>query len=102
MTVPETISIDLSIFSLDTVKRTALRYTSHYHVEIREVTSGTVEVILTPRETVPFVSHLTRNFRDDLLDQDLRSQIAQETQLACRLILAQAFSHLPLGTEDME
>lgn len=96
-----TLEVDLRVFSLDTIKRAAYRFTDRFAMDLR--TSEHTAVC-----TLTFESRLgddridgaIREFRKELLDQDLRARIGEETQGVRNLILAHAFSGTGLIADD--
>jgi His-Xaa-Ser system protein HxsD len=91
----ETITVDGNIFSIETIKKTALRYSGHYWIDITHDAAVNRSIVtLTPKTEAPFSPFITSNFRQDLLDQDLREIVAKETHVVTNLILAQAFSNI--------
>jgi His-Xaa-Ser system protein HxsD len=96
-----TLEVDLRVFSLETIKRAAYRFTDRFATDLR-----TTE--LTAFCTLTFESRLgndgieraMQEFRKELLDQDLRARVGEETQGVRNLILAHAFSGTGLIADD--
>ncbi len=91
--MPEfSIIVDARAYRLSAVKKAAYRMADRCFVRIEEESDGRVEVSLTPKTEQILSETLEGMFRNELLDQDLRECIAEETELVRNLILAQAFS----------
>jgi His-Xaa-Ser system protein HxsD len=81
------------VFSIDAIKRAAYRLSDRVVVDIAPDATGiscTLRAAAGARN-----SNLTdaeRDFRTEVLDQDLRAQIAKETEPLRNLILSLAFS----------
>jgi His-Xaa-Ser system protein HxsD len=96
-----TLEVDLRVFSLDTIKRAAYRFTDRFAMDLRASE-------LTAVCTLSFEGHVANDvierviqeFRKELLDQDLRARVGEETQGVRNLILAHAFSGTGLIADD--
>jgi His-Xaa-Ser system protein HxsD len=88
-------TFDTSIYRLTAIQKAAYRFTGSYSVEVNRVNENVVRVKLTSRpDSSPNVeAHALPN---EVLDQELRETVAEETRTVRELLLAQAFSHLPL------
>ena len=93
----ESLSFDLAAFSLETVKRAAYRYINRFAAEIR-VEGGKVICVLAypPNTTAATASQYVADLRKEVLDQDLRQSISEETAPIRNAILALAFSKTKL------
>jgi His-Xaa-Ser system protein HxsD len=91
--MPEvSIIVDARVYRLSAVKKAAYRMADRCFVRIEAESAGRIEVRLAPKtEQIPCET-LEGMFRNELLDQDLRETIAEETERVRNLILAQAFS----------
>lgn len=95
--MPEVIIvIDPRIYRLSAVKKAAYRLGNRSFAEIDVLSDGTIRVRLTAKSDKESLETLEGDFRNELLDQDLRESIADETQGVRNLLLAQAFSALSL------
>ena len=93
MPLPEVIiSVDASVYRLSAVKKAAYRFGDRCFVHIEVLAEGYIQVRLTAKLADMPLDALEGDFRNELLDQDLRESIAEETQRVRNLILAQAFS----------
>jgi His-Xaa-Ser system protein HxsD len=81
------------VFSLDTIKRAAYKYTDNFSFEF-VVSAGQIEC--TARSFASLSSEdgavFKKRFHNEVLDQDLRRSIAEETGAIRNVILAHAFS----------
>jgi His-Xaa-Ser system protein HxsD len=91
--MPETIVyVDASVYRLSAVKKAAYRLGDRCFVHIEAPTEGRFQVRLTAKSESTQLDTLEGEFRNELLDQDLRESIAEETERVRNLIMAQAFS----------
>jgi His-Xaa-Ser system protein HxsD len=85
-------------FDVEAIKRAAYRFSDRVSVEIAETEA---EQVCTLRKLTPDakldVQALVGEFRNEVLDQDLRMKIAAETADYRNLVLSLAFSKTPLG-----
>jgi His-Xaa-Ser system protein HxsD len=85
------------VFSLDAIKRAAYRLLGRATVTI-EPQEAEVRCTLEFPSSLPEASanEIVRDFKDEVLDQDLRERIAAETSPLRNAILAHAFSRTGL------
>ncbi len=96
--MPEIIvCVDASVYRLSAVKKAAYRLADRCFVQIEALAGGRIQVTLTAKSGNTPLSTLEGDFRNELLDQDLRETIAEETKGVRNLILAQAFSGASLA-----
>ena len=92
-----TLQIDLAVYSLDCIKRAAYRFTDRFAIDLRvEGNEAICTLIFQPSTAAVVIEPLLAAFRKELLDQDLRASISEETQEIRNLILAHAFSRTGL------
>lgn len=85
-------------FAVEAIKRAAYRFTDRASVEITEGVSGlTCRLRPLPSKSSLDLNELAGEFRNEVLDQDLRLKIAAETEGYRNLILSLAFSKTPLS-----
>lgn len=85
-------------FDLDAIKRAAYRFSDRVSVEITEADSGYTCILRKLRlESDLDPKRLEGEFRNEVLDQELRLQVAAETADYRNLVLSLAFSKTPLG-----
>lgn len=95
--MPEiTIAVDPRVFRLSAVKKAAYRFGDRCFVRLEIGAEGAIEVRLTARSEHLPLPALEGEFRNELIDQELREAIAEETERVRNLILAQAFSGVSL------
>jgi His-Xaa-Ser system protein HxsD len=82
------IRIDLAIYSLEVVLRTAHAFIGRGEIFVRGIEDGTV--------IVDIAAELERELKDALLDNRLRALIAEETKTIRELLVAQAFCEADL------
>jgi len=96
------LSLDTQIYSLDAVKKVAYKFADRASIIINPGADSNVSVVFN------FVGGQSKNdpeqvigdFCNELLDQDLRQIIRQETGALRNLILAHAFSGTSLAQES--
>ena len=85
---------DLKVFRLSAVKKAAYRFAGPFIVELQQISDSLVRVTLTQRQSpVQLDSSCLPN---EVLDQELRETVAEETKSVRDLLLAQTFSGLSL------
>jgi His-Xaa-Ser system protein HxsD len=84
---------DLNVYTLDVLKRAAYRYINIFSINF-EVKNNLVICALhfTNKSTADQCSYYADQYKKEVLDQDLRNTIKNETEAIRNLILAQAFS----------
>lgn len=88
-----TVSFDASVFNTDTIKKAAYAIAAQAAVDIRRVGSEWECELHFLRPTPPaLIQEAVASFRIEVLDQDLRASIAEETREVRNAILAVAFS----------
>jgi His-Xaa-Ser system protein HxsD len=85
--------VDLSIYPLHVVKLAAYRFLGECSIHFEGIDSNFVRVQFQSMTATP-AANLRERFRTELLDQDLRERLKQETAPLQNLILAYAFSGL--------
>ncbi|MER9689661.1 MULTISPECIES: hypothetical protein [unclassified Mesorhizobium] len=95
------VKFDLSVFSLDCVKRAAYRVTGNAAVEIM-IEGGFAVCTINFNKAAARASAdaAVERLRLEVLDQDLRSSIAAESAMVRNAILALAFSRSGLQSDD--
>lgn len=96
-----TLEIDLNAFSLDSVKRTAYRFADRFSVELAvSGSTATCTAIFEANKPDDWIEAVLDLFRKELLDQDLRQTIREETKDVRNLILAHVFSKTGLIDDE--
>lgn len=91
----QAVSFDPAAYSLDTIQRAAYRYIDKFSVSFN-VREASIECTVHFDEGVGHHDALIQDFRKEVLDQHLRTRIANETESIRHLILAHAFSRTGL------
>lgn len=90
------LEIDESIYCLEAVQKASYRFIDRLTVLITRVNEQLVCEIEPVVGAEKFFNEHVANFKRELLDQQLRKQIKDETEPARNLILAYAFSQTGL------
>lgn len=92
------VEIDVRVYRVSAVQKTAYRFADRCTVVMGAVGASSLPVTLAFRPTTSErdAFDVARLFFQDLLDQELREQIAGETSAVRALILAHAFSKTDL------
>lgn len=99
--MPDTLVFDLRVHGLDAIKKAAYRFSDVISVDIRALPE-TVECVVHFASGVADAEKekILAAFRCEVLDQDLRTTVAKETEAVRNAILAYAFSKTGLqGSE---
>ena len=90
--------LDPSVYRLTAVKKAAYRLASRFTAVIESQSATAIHLTLAfkPGTKESVASEAVRAFYQELLDQELREEVAQETGPMRALILAQAFSKTDL------
>ena len=94
------IDLDTAVFRLNAIKKAAYRLGNRAVVVIELIHDRRARVVLTPRGSDS--GSLEAEFRQEILDQDLREIVAEETDGIRRLLIAQAFSMISLTDRNGE
>jgi len=94
------IQVSLALFSREAVLQTCHRYTGQYFVSV--VRAGDAEVLIGLKPKAPglALSSLASEFLNQLLDQQLRVELTEQTKALRENIVRQAFVEADLGTES--
>lgn len=95
-------TIDLRTYRLTAIKKAAYRLANRCTAILGAASGDTLPVTFRFRPGTSETSaiEVVRAFFEELLDQDLREQVAEETAPMRTLILAQAFSKVDLIRRD--
>ncbi len=88
-------TFDRALYRLDAIKKACYRFLGDYDVHITEDKTALIVTLVekAPERPKRFDA---RQLVTEVLDQELREQVLSETQSMRDLILAQAFSNMPL------
>lgn len=89
-------TVDLSVYGMDSILKSAHRFTGRGFVHISAAKTEQVEVRMRPKNSTDDPEILIRDFLNDLLDQKLRTTIASETATLRDQIMAHALSRTGL------
>jgi His-Xaa-Ser system protein HxsD len=96
------VAFDTSVYRLTAIKKAAHKFGDRFHILIRPATNGRVEAVLKAKTALADPKRLAGEFCNEVLDQELRELVAQETQAVRDLILAHAFSKTSLLSTESE
>jgi len=92
---------DCRVYRVTAVKKAAYKYGGIFHILIEEA-DGSIVVSLRPTSSNADPEEAIGKFCNEVLDQELREQIATETNGVRDLLLAQAFSKTSLVDSELE
>jgi His-Xaa-Ser system protein HxsD len=97
-----TLSLDLSIYSLEAIKKTAYKFADRASVIISPGPDSTVSLSFSfvGQNAGNDPKQIISDFCNELLDQDLREIVKKDTGVLRNLIIAHAFSRTKLTEED--
>lgn len=84
--------VDPSVYRLNAIKKAAYRLNGRGDFTISSDSDGQIRVAMKIRDSLDDIDELAGEFRRQLLDQELREEIAEQTAPIANLLLAQAFS----------
>lgn len=89
------------VFRLDSIKKVAYRFSGRCSFDFQiDGTTVICKFLFARPQTEDNLAVFELNFRNELLDQDLRERIAEETAPLRNAILAYAFSNSGLQASD--
>lgn len=96
----DNIDFDSAVYSLETIKKAAYRFTDVAAIDI-QLNGQTIVCHLHPKNPKTLeLQDIANAFRVEVLDQDLRKTIADETSTYRNAILAYAFSNSGVGSSE--
>jgi len=99
--ITRALKIDLRVYSLDCLKRSAYRFTDRFAMDVRaEGDAAACRLIFDGHIGDDAADVTVAEFRKELLHQDLRSSIREETRQIRNLILSHAFSKTGLIRDE--
>jgi His-Xaa-Ser system protein HxsD len=93
------LEFDLAVYRLSAIKKAAYRFGDRFHVQLAGGQHDRVQVVLIPKTDADDAEFWAGEFCNEVLDQDLREVVAEETSAIRNLLLAQAFSATSLLDE---
>ncbi len=100
MTESDIFEFDLTIYRLEAVKKAAYKYSGLFDIQLEMASQNRVCITFHQKDHVSSKSPELSDFPNEVLDQELRETISQETEGIRNLLLAQAFSSLTLVDPD--
>jgi His-Xaa-Ser system protein HxsD len=92
-----TIEFDLSLFRLSAIKKAAYKIGDRCHIQIERTAPDRVSVTLRSKRPLEMSTEsCVGELRNEVLDQDLREIVAEETAAIRNVLLAQVFSKTSL------
>jgi His-Xaa-Ser system protein HxsD len=88
--------IDTSLYTESSVRKAAHKFLGRYFVRMERSKPDSLSVSLVAKPGVEQTSTLVEEFFNEVMEYDLRERIARETEPFTNLILAHAFSKLPI------
>jgi His-Xaa-Ser system protein HxsD len=95
------LTFDSKVYRLSAIKKATYKYGGLFHILIEQHDQAT-EVRMKPKESCVPIDKLVGEFCNEVLDQELRETVAEETVGIRNLLLAQAFSKTSLIDPAME
>jgi His-Xaa-Ser system protein HxsD len=92
--------VDLKLFELESVQRAALKLSRDACVEFETAEDGVRCRLVRRSDCTASLLELEHDFRCNMLDEQLRSRIAERTESIRNLILAHAFSRSVLVSPE--
>ncbi|NDD11265.1 MAG: His-Xaa-Ser system protein HxsD [Betaproteobacteria bacterium] len=91
------LEFDLTVYSLDAIKKALYVYTNRISANIRKQDStAIVDIKFKPGLGETSAGRILDELRNEVLDYDLRESVKKETEAVRNLILAHAFSKTPM------
>ena len=96
------LTIDLRLYRLAAVQKAAYRLADTFTAILGDIHEqvACLDLVFPDRAASGDVSGAVRRLYQELLDQELREKVAEETQAVRALIIAQAFSRTDLIKRD--
>ena len=94
-------TFDSAVYRLSAIKKAAHKFGGLFHILVEQRDQVT-EVRMKPKAPTASVDALIGEFGNEVLDQELRETVAEETTGIRDLLLAQAFSKTSLIDSEME
>jgi len=94
------LSFDKNVYSLAAIKKAAYKFAAEFATNISDKEKIEVKITFNSDIKKEEYPKIVQGFQHEVLDQDLREQIAKETGPIRNVILAEAFSKTALLTEE--
>jgi His-Xaa-Ser system protein HxsD len=96
------ITLGSGVYRCSAVKKAAYKFTHIFHIVINHPDPSATVVTLRPKSASADAEAAVGDFLNEVLDQDLRECIAEETNSIRDLILAQAFSQVSVFHPELD
>ncbi len=93
-------TFDLAAYNLTSIKKAAYKFSGDYLIDIK--TSGNIATVIARKSQTEKPRWDIESLPNEVLDQELREIVLQETQVMRDVILAQAFSNLTVLNTEFE
>lgn len=94
--IEQTLRFDPSVYRLAAVKKACYKFADRCYVQIEIPVAGEITVNLKSRANDVGLEDIALDLQNEVLDQELREVVAEETAAIRNLLLAQAFSSTSL------
>ena len=94
--------LDAKVYRVSAVKKAAYKFGNRCHCLIATRDDNSIEVVLKPKVPLDNLEYLAGEFCNEVLDQDLREVIAEQTDSVRNILLAHAFSRTSLVNEELD
>ena len=94
--------LDAKVYRISAVKKAAYKFGNRCHCLITTRDDGSIEVVLKPKEPLDNLEYLAGEFCNEVLDQDLREVVAEQTDAVRNVLLAHAFSRTSLVNANLD
>jgi len=96
------VAFDPAVYRLSAVKKAAYKFGHRCFVRIATQPDGHIQAVLRAKAPLNDPNDLAGDFCNEVLDQELREVVAEETEALRNIILAQAFSAASLTDEHAD
>lgn len=96
------VGFDPAVYRVSAIKKATYKFGDRFHALIRTLDNGVIEVTLKAKLHLDDAQFMAGEYCNEVLDQELREEIADNTQGIRNLLLAHAFSKTSLLNADLE
>ncbi len=89
--------VDTSLYARESLFRACYQFTDRCYLFLRPDGDQAIVVEIRRKQTSPAVNELVGEFSNELLNQQIRTEISRETRAIREMIVAQAFKESDLG-----
>ena len=94
-----TVVVDLSVYREEALFRTCYLFTDRCYLFLDPAGPGQIRVRFRKRDPLASLMRIVGEFGNELINQRIRLDLAEETRVIRELIVAQAFAEADLGSE---